>query len=177
MRDIRGFSGTDAPEVEARRPPQRGGAPRQWFGVAVVVLAGVALLLGGFLAYSGTRAAQAVSIGYVDLDRVADDYLRPQLDAPLREETDRLQKEFDAQAKGLNDQQKQQLFAEYQRKLEQRRQELVNARLPGVRNAIGQVAQEKGLQVVVDKNFLIWGGVDITEAVLLKLGVRSAPSK
>ncbi len=160
-------------------------------GVVLAVLAASVALV----AFSATRAQRESVVGYVDLDRVAEEYLRPVLDEPLRNETARLQAELDARVKGLDDEfeqkakglsesarqelreqyqrQKQELFGEYQRMLDARKQEMVNARLPRVRDAIGRVAQELGLDVVTDKAFVIWGGRDITREVLLKLGVKT----
>ncbi|MBE3599436.1 MAG: OmpH family outer membrane protein [Limnochordaceae bacterium] len=134
----------------------------------------------------------------MDLDRVATEYLQPALGEPLRQETARLQAQFDKEAaaldaelnekvKGASDaekqnlrnqyqQQKQALFARYQQQLDQRKQEMINQRLPKVKDAIGRVAARLGLEAVLDKNLVIWGGRDITDQVLLELGIKTSGS-
>lgn len=162
---------------------------------ALVVLAAAALV------WSGSSAKTATIIGYVDVDRVASEYLGPALNEPLKKETERLQAEldkelarldaeFDDKSKGMNEsdkadlreryqQQKQDLFVKYQQQLDQRKQEMINARLPKIREAIGKVGERLGLEVVLDKSQVIWGGRDTTDEVLRELGVKTqanAPS-
>lgn len=159
-----------------------------------VALAAVLLAAVAGLAWGASSAKPASTIGYVDVNRVAKEYLEPTLSEPLRQETERLQAEldkelakldaeFESRSKGLNDQdkerlrdqlqqQKQELFMQYQQQLDQRKQEMLNARLPKVREAIGKVAQRLGLEVVLDKNLVIWGGHDATDDVLRELGVK-----
>lgn len=179
-----------------KRPEWMHRMPGGWrAGVAASVLV---LLVA--VAWGVAMAAKPAStiIGSVDLDRVATEYLQPALNEPLRQETERLQSEFDKEAAKLDqelndkskgaseadkqqlksryDQQKQELFGRYQQELDRRKQEMVNARLPKVKEAIGKVAAELGLDVVVDQGFLLWGGRDITDQVLLELGVKTAQS-
>lgn len=159
-----------------------------------VALVAVLLAAMGGVVWGATSAKPASTIGYVDVNRVAREYLEPTLSEPLRQETERLQAELDkelakldaeleSRSKGLNDQdkeklrnqvqqQKQQLFMQYQQQLDQRKQEMLDARLPKVREAIGKVAQRLGLEVVLDKNLVIWGGHDATDEVLRELGVK-----
>ena len=131
--------------------------------LALVVLAGAASWM------AGTRAARTTQVGYVDVDRVLGEILA----GPLRQETERLQKEFDEKAQDLDEQQRQQLFNQYQQMLDRRYHELGTAELPRVREAISQVAQEQNLDVVVHAGAVVWGGQDITPQVLARLGVRS----
>src|SRR5690606_31208446 len=71
---------------------------RPWFLGA----GGVVLVAALAFAVSTTLSAQTESsIGYVDVDRIIEEYLVPVLDEPLSKETARLQAEFDAAAEGL----------------------------------------------------------------------------
>lgn len=141
--------------------------------VAAAIAAG--MVLGAVLQGAGPagRAARATSIGYVDLDRVMEELLAD----PIRQETERLQKEFDEKSKGLSDAERQRLFEQYQQMLDRRYRELGSAQLPRVREAIQAVAQEQGLDVVVHAGAVVWGGQDITARVLARLGVRIAPQQ
>ncbi|WP_324669234.1 OmpH family outer membrane protein [Geochorda subterranea] len=164
--------------------------------VRVIIGAALLVLAAGLAVWSATSAKPESVIGYVDVNRVAREYLEPTLSEPLRQETERLQAELDQElarldkqledrAKGLGEQErqrlasqiqdeKQQLFMQYQQRLDQRKQEMLDARLPRVRDAIGKVAQRLGLEVVLDKNLVIWGGYDATDEVLRELGVKVA---
>lgn len=157
-------------------------------------VAALAVVVAALALRGATSARPASTIGYVDVNRVAREYLEPTLREPLRQETEKLQAELDQElakldeelanrSKGLDEAakqkltseiegQKQQIFAAYQQRLDQRKQEMLDARLPRVREAIGKVAQRLGLEVVLDKNLVIWGGYDATDEVLRELGVK-----
>ncbi|HEY8485977.1 MAG TPA: OmpH family outer membrane protein [Limnochordales bacterium] len=150
-----------------------GGRPALAAAVAGALVVG---MLVGAVAMGWTRAGQAPragGVGYVDFERVMEEILAD----PVRQETERLQKEFDEKSKGLKDAERQQLFERYQQMLDRRVQELGSAQLPRVRDAIQAVAQDQGLDLVLHKNAVIWGGQDITARVLSRLGVRIAPDR
>lgn len=141
----------------------------------VAALAGI-LLIGGLVMagsaawVSSSRAARTTVVGYVDVDRVLDALVED----PIQQETERLQKEFDEKAKGLNEEERQRLFIQYQQMLYRRDQELRSAQLPRVRQAIASVAEEQKLELVFHAGAVWWGGQDITPQVLAKLGVRTS---
>lgn len=134
-------------------------------GVAVVaMLATGALVLNGQLS-----AAAEGSVGYVDVTRLIDEYLAPLLDEPLAQETARLQAEFDQQAEGLSDEEKQQLFNHYQALLNMIKQEMIDEHLPNIDRAVGEVARREQIAVVLEQQAVLYGGVDLTELVLAYL--------
>lgn len=146
-------------------------------GKATLAVAGVALAVlavagGLLLAGKGSRltAANQADIGYVDIVRLSEEYLRPQLDRPLAEETRRLQAEFDAEAQDLDDGAKTALFNEYQARLNVIKQDMIDQHLPAINEAIAAVAQEAGVKLVIEKQTVLYGGLDLTDAVLAKLG-------
>ncbi len=58
---------------------------------------------------------------------------------------------------------------ELNREFERRLNETVQRLLEKVRGFVGAVAQEQGLEVVLDSEYVLYGGRDITEAVIAKI--------
>lgn len=69
----------------------------------------------------------------------------------------------------MSDQDKQKLDQQLGQQLRQKRMELLKPISNKVVAAANEVAQEKGLSIVIGKNEVICGGVDITEDVLKKI--------
>lgn len=138
-------------------------------------LTGAGLILVLLLAFSGYRLMQAApqsDVGYVDMQMIVNAYLLPEIQTPLKADTDKLQAEFDAKAKGMDDKAKQDLFSQYQDKLNSEKTDLINAQWPKIDDTVAQVAKNEGLKLVLDKQGVVYGGVDLTKEVLLKLGVK-----
>jgi len=145
---------------------------RHWSNKRNWILGAGGLVLVAALAFalSTTLSAQSESlIGYVDVDRLIEEYLVPVLDEPLSQETARLQAEFDAAAADLDDEEKLNLFNQYQAELDWYRQQLVDADLPNINDTVIRVAQRLGVAVVLERQVVIYGGVDLTDAVLEEL--------
>lgn len=145
---------------------------RHWSNKRNWILGAGGLVLVAALAFalSTTLSAQSESlIGYVDVDRLIEEYLVPVLDEPLSQETARLQAEFDAAAADLDDEEKLNLFNQYQAELDWYRQQLVDAELPNINDTVIRVAQRLGVAVVLERQVVIYGGVDLTDAVLEEL--------
>ena len=89
--------------------------------------------------------------------------------------------EFSTLREGLNDRQQQlaQLEAminqQYQERITTARQELMR----NVEKAIAEYAQENGYEMVLDRAFVLYGGVDITRAIIERLNppVEPAPEE
>lgn len=97
----------------------------------------------------------------------------PDMDAyktNMQAEIDNAQKEFDEKAKDLPDQEKQRYYTQLQERLGQKDRELKAPILDKINAAIKKVADSKGLTIVVDKQAVIYGGVDITDDVIKSFG-------
>ena len=97
----------------------------------------------------------------------------PDMDAyktSMQAEIDSAQKEFDEKAKDLPDQEKQRYYAQLQDRLAQKDRELKSPILDKINAAIKKVADAKGLSIVVDKQAVLCGGVDITDDVIKSFG-------
>ncbi|MBO8142165.1 MAG: OmpH family outer membrane protein [Firmicutes bacterium] len=135
-------------------------------------LVALGLLLAGAAGLALTQELSAQSegtVGYVDVVRIMDEYLAPVLDEPLSREVDRLQAEFDAASEGLADEEKRELFNQYQALLDSIKQEMIDQQLPAIHQAVAEVAGQEGITVVLTKDAVLYGGVDLTDAVLERL--------
>ena len=97
----------------------------------------------------------------------------PDMDAyktNMQAEIDSAQKEFDEKAKDLPDQEKQRYYTQLQERLGQKDRELKAPILDKINAAIKKVADSKGLTIVVDKQAVLYGGVDITDDVIKSFG-------
>lgn len=114
-------------------------------------------------------AQHQTEIGTIDLDDILNAQVLAGVNEPLEEETARLQKELDEAIVDKSEAEKQQIFDEYQAKLFALQQELVDNLLHDIRNVIAEVAEDTGLDVVLDASSVMYGGVDVTDLVLQRL--------
>ena len=137
------------------------------FFPAILVLC---LLLG---ALGTAQAAQAVTgpVGYVDFIYLVDHHPdTASANATLKGEQTAAKQEFETKAASLGDKEKQDLDRQLGQRLEQKRLDLVKPISAKVVAAANEVASEKGLSIVIGKNDVVCGGVDITSDVLKKIG-------
>lgn len=139
----------------------------------VLVLAATAVAL--LREPSGARGASAV--GYVDWSQVQAKYLKPNLAEPLTELSqlqEDLQAEFDEKSKDMKDEEKQELFDQYQERLDKKVAEVQSLEEEYVNQALDAVAKQaakQGVDLVLHKEAVLEGGIDLTPAVLQALGV------
>lgn len=87
----------------------------------------------------------------------------------MQKEVEQVKTEFDAKATSMNEKEKQDYYAQLQQRLNLKQQELMAPIYDKVTAAIKDVADAKGLAVIVDAGNVVYGGQDITEDVLKKL--------
>ena len=131
------------------------------------------LALGLFLGNLGAAeaaSAAAGSVGYVDFLYVVDQHPdTAKANSALKAEQDVVKQEFETKAPGLSDQDKQKLDQQLGKRLEEKRIELLKPISAKVVTVANEVAGEKGLMIVIGKNEVICGGIDITADVLKKI--------
>lgn len=146
-----------------------------------VIIGGVGLLLllialGASMSW--TKAGQENTVGYVNSERLVKEFMEPTVMEPLTQETDRLQKELDAEiAKLQNDdenkklEEAQALMNKYQAVLDEKKQELITPLLLQTRDSIKKVAEAQGITLVLDNTYglVLYGGMDLTDEVLQDL--------
>ena len=144
--------------------------------VKTVALAIAAAFLFGVagLAVSQTThvasAAPASSVGVVNYQMVVQQH--PDLakvQTTMQSESEAAKKEFDAKAASLGDKEKQEYYMQLQQRLQLKNQELMVPVFSKVDAVIKEVADAKGLSVVVDKGAVIYGGQDITDDCVKKV--------
>ncbi|HHV93845.1 MAG TPA: OmpH family outer membrane protein [Firmicutes bacterium] len=141
-------------------------------GAALLVL----IALGASLSMG--KAEEKTTIGYVNSQRLIEEFLEPAVQEPLAKETDRLQKELDAEIAKLQIadeeaklKEAQALRDKYQAVLDQKKQELIAPLLLQIRAMIQEVADARGITVVLDNTYglILYGGIDLTDEVLKAL--------
>ena len=146
----------------------------------IVSLTVVATFLFGLV---GVVAAE--NIGYIDVTKVFKEYRETdKAEEQLKKQKEDYDKEFKEAQEKLEDAEKEKkgfeeiekLRQELEEKLEPKRKELfrLNEELTSklqtkIVGAVEEVAKKVGIDVVVDKQVMITGGVDLTEMVIKEL--------
>lgn len=154
-------------EIRGRR------IPTVWLAVSlmiVLVIGAIAILA---LSPGGSVLGQSFSIGYVDMARAVDSHPRRQAsERALQEFFQAKQREFQQRARGLNAVQRQELDRQLQQQFIQKREELIGGLDKDIRGTIETVAKERGVSIVLDRNVVLYGGTDLTDAVIGKLTAK-----
>ena len=120
---------------------------------------------------SGIASAASSSVGVIDYRTVAAQH--PQLqqaEATMQHEVESAQKEFEEKSANMNEQEKGAYYQQTQQRLQQKNNELMEPIRQNIEDTVKKVAEAKGLQVVLDKGAVVYGGQDITQDVVSKLG-------
>ncbi|MEN6566428.1 MAG: OmpH family outer membrane protein [Veillonellales bacterium] len=134
-----------------------------------LVFLAMALLLGAMGTAQASPAASPV--GFVDYLYLINHHPdTPKANEALKAEQDQDKQQFAEKSANLSDQDKQALDRQLGQQIEQKRLELLKPITENINAAIKDVADAKGLSVVVGKNTVIYGGTDITQDVLQKIG-------
>ena len=80
----------------------------------------------------------------------------------MKQEVATQQKNFDEKSKDMNDTEKQRYYQQLQEVIANKEKELMEPVFQKIEAAIKKVADKKGLAVVVEKNTVVYGGLDIT---------------
>ena len=144
--------------------------------VKTVALAIAAAFLFGVAGLAVTQTTRVVSaapssnVGVVNYQMVVQQH--PDLakvQTAMQAESEAAKKEFDAKAASLGDKEKQEYYMQLQQRLQLKNQELMVPLFSKVDAVIKEVADAKGLSVVVDKGAVIYGGQDITDDCVKKV--------
>ena len=144
--------------------------------VKTVALAIAAAFLFGVAGLAVTQTTRVVSaapssnVGVVNYQMVVQQH--PDLakvQTAMQAESEAAKKEFDAKAASLGDKEKQEYYMQLQQRLQLKNQELMVPLFSKVDAVIKEVADAKGLSVVVDKGAVIYGGQDITDECVKKV--------
>ncbi|WP_027338788.1 OmpH family outer membrane protein [Halonatronum saccharophilum] len=124
----------------------------------------------GVLAVNSSVRAQEEGrsqIAYVDMEALFINHPdKSSAEEQLNAEAQWLQSQLEEKAVDMTKEERQVLLQSYQEKLNRIEQELVSEVMENINGLIREVAQERGISVVVDKATVIYGGVDLTDEVL-----------
>jgi len=149
---------------------------RSRFLPGAVLLALLLFLLGSFILISPTPLLQAREqnisnrIGYVNIGLVFEQHPEKfRAEQLLGEEARRLQAVLEEQVEELEPEEQQALLEEYQQQLIHKERELVRAVIDEIEKTVGSIAREQEVEVVLERQNVIYGGRDLTPAVLEKI--------
>ena len=122
---------------------------------------------------SGVASAAGSSVGVVDYRQVMSQHpdlnnIEQQMQTAIAD----VKREFEEKSAGMNDQEKADYYQQSQLRLQQKQDELVGPIEQSIQDTIKKVADNKGLQVVIEKSTVIYGGQDITQDVISRLGKK-----
>lgn len=138
----------------------------------------VMLVLFGFIGLTAVHTdrvnaakGQTPLVGIVDYTYLIEHHPdTPKANQALQAEQELARKEYAEKSVVLNEKGKQDLERFLNQRVEEKRRELLKPILETINAVIKEVADTKGLAVVMYKNSVAYGGVDITQEVAKKLG-------
>jgi outer membrane protein len=134
-------------------------------GVVVIVAVAVAVLVRQTPAFG-----QSFSIGYVEMQRALDSHPRKaSSERALQEYFQAKQREFQQRSKGMTAFQRQELDRQLQQQILDKRNELLGGLDKELRAAVETVAKEAGISIVLDRSAVLYGGTDLTDAVIRQI--------
>lgn len=148
--------------------------------VKIISIAIALVFIGSVVALALTQtgsgvasAASSVNVGVVDRAQVLSQHpdgqnFQTQMNAAVEE----IKQDFEAKSAGMTDQEKADYYLQCQQRLAQKESELMEPILKSVDDTIKSVAQSKGLSIVIEKAAVVYGGTDITNDVISKLGKK-----
>lgn len=139
-----------------------------------ISLAVVFLLLGlvAIVQPSTTYAAASVSssVGMVNYSLLMQYHPdTAQVEATIAAATTQAKADFDAKSVTMNDQEKLSYYQQLQKELQTQKYQLFGAVQDKINAAVKDVADSKGLTIIVDNSTIISGGQDITDDVMKKI--------
>lgn len=137
--------------------------------IALVFIGSVVALA---LTQSGgiASAAPSSSVGVIDLNKVFMEHPdRQSMDTQMKAEIEAAQKDFNEREAGMSDQEKESFYRQTQERLANKENELAQQILKKIEEVVKQVADAKGLSIVVSKAAVVYGGTDITQDVISRL--------
>lgn len=127
----------------------------------------IALVVGVSPAQASPAASQ---VGYVDFIYLVDHHPdTAKANEALKAEQEAVKKEFAEKSVNLGDKEKQDLDRQLGQRLEKKRLELLKPISDKVVAAAKEVADARGLSIVIGNREVVCGGVDITQDVIAKI--------
>jgi outer membrane protein len=141
-------------------------------GIAVAVI--VALAAAGYAAtQSGPVFGQSAAIGYVDMQRALDAHPgKASAEAALRDYAQAQIGDAQQKMKNMSPAQRQDLQRQVDQAIFKKRAELLGGLDKDIRAAIQRVAKQQGIGIVLSREVVLYGGVDLTDQVVKAVSGR-----
>jgi len=141
----------------------------KWVKIAGAVVAVIGVLAAGAYVFtrSGPALGQSFTIGYVDMPRALDAHPhKASAEAALRDYAQSQIADARQRAKGMTQAQQQDLQRQVDQDLLKKRTELIGGLEKDIRAAIEKVAKQQGVSIVLSREVVLYGGVDLTDQVV-----------
>ena len=138
-----------------------------------IVAAAIVLIaaLGFVVARSGPALGQSFTIGYVDMVKAVDAHPRKaSAEGALKDYAQSQVADAQQRMKGLSVGQQQDIQRQAQQQVLKKRQELIGGLEKDIRSAIEKVAKAQGVGIVLSREVVLYGGVDLTDQVIKAIG-------
>jgi outer membrane protein len=146
----------------------------KWNAKAIgIVAAGIVIVaaLGFIVARSGPALGQSLTIGYVDMVRAVDAHPRKaSAESALKDYAQSQIADAQQRSKGASAAQQEDMRRQLNQQLLKKRQELIGGLEKDIRAAVEKVAKEQGVSIVLNREVVLYGGVDLTDQVIKAIG-------
>ena len=122
------------------------------------------------LALAGEVTTATSTLGYIDYSRVIKQHPdTPKDNEVLKAEVEKGKQEYIKKSAGLSDKEKRALDRQIRQRINSKKLEMLEAVVKKIQPVVKNVADARGLTAVVEKRYMVYGGVDITEEVIKKI--------
>lgn len=133
--------------------------------VFILSVFGMAFTQGGFSGVASAAAADS-AVGVVNYQLLVSQSPDMQnVKTAMQQEQQTVAEEFKTKSASMSNEEKQTYYNQLQERLGNKQRELLEPVYKKIDSAIEKTAKKKGLSIVVDKGFVVYGGVDITGEV------------
>ena len=132
----------------------------------------VALAAAGFVvARSGPVLGQSFTIGYVDMARAVGAHPRKaSAESALKDYAQSQIADAQQRMKTMTQPQRDDLQRQVNQEILKKRAELIGGLEKDIRSAIDKVAKQQGVSIVLSREVVLYGGVDLTDLVIKEIG-------
>ena len=137
--------------------------------IALVFVGSVVALALSQSNSSIASAAASSTVGVVDYQQFGSIKDITDIQAQMEQAAKDAQKEFEEKSANMNDQQKQEYYQQTMQRLQQQQNDMMEPVRQKIEAAVKEVADAKGITVVLNKEAVVYGGTDLTQDVIKKL--------
>ena len=135
-----------------------------FFGSVVAIALSQSSMLGS------ANAASSSSVGVIEYRQVlSSSKTAMEADAQIKKLAQEAETEFNQKSAGMSENEKAQYYQQTMARLQQKQTELTEPVVKEIENACKEVADAQGLEVVLLKDAVVFGGKDVTNDVIKKL--------